>query len=188
MLNTLLAYILLAAFYGLEGFLRKGQGAKSLSRGSYDRGSTTLIGVSFGLATILAPLLNYFSIGRFPAAKRVGRLGIVAMLSGLVLRFWSMRVLGEYYTRTLQVTGQQAVVDQGPYRVIRHPGYLGTLLVWIGAGIAMANWLATALIPLLMGTAYAYRIRSEEAMLLDTLGKSYQGYRERTWRLIPYIY
>lgn len=99
-----------------------------------------------------------------------------------------MRVLGEYYTRTLRVTENQAIVSQGPYQVIRHPGYLGTIFVWIGFAFAVGNWIATIILAILLFSVYGYRIRSEEAMLIDRFGNEYQEYRKQTWRLIPFIY
>jgi len=44
-------------------------------------------------------------------------------------------VLGRFFTRTLRVTGEQRVVSDGPYRVVRHPGYLGDILMWTGAAL-----------------------------------------------------
>ena len=45
-------------------------------------------------------------------------------------------------------------MQSGPYRLIRHPGYLGTLLFWIGLPLALANWIALLLVMLLMVVAY----------------------------------
>ncbi len=70
------------------------------------------------------------------ALSIVSWLGLVIMLLGLGLRVWSMRVLGAYYSRTLRVTDTQVIVTQGPYRIVRHPGYLGTILLWVGSGRA----------------------------------------------------
>ncbi len=110
------------------------------------------------------------------------------MVGGVVLRVWAIRVLGEYYTRTLRTAEQQSLIDRGPYGVIRHPGYLGVLMLWVGAGLATANWIATLLIALVMFVAYTYRIQSEELMLAATFGEQYRRYAARTRRLIPFLY
>jgi protein-S-isoprenylcysteine O-methyltransferase Ste14 len=78
-------------------------------------------------------------------------------------------------------------VEEGPYRLVRHPGYLGVLLLWLGAGLASANLLVAGLITVSMGRAYSRRIRSEEAMLTDTFGEDYVAYTRRTRRLIPWV-
>ncbi len=122
------------------------------------------------------------------ASSIVSWLGLVIMLLGLALRVWSMRALGAYYSRTLRVTDAQVIVTQGPYRVVRHPGYLGTILLWVGSGLALANWIATVGVALLMLGVYGYRIRSEEGMLLTTFGEHYREYCRHTWRLLPFLY
>jgi protein-S-isoprenylcysteine O-methyltransferase Ste14 len=42
-----------------------------------------------------------------------------------------MRTLGRAYSRTLR-TERERVVEAGPYRHVRHPGYLGSNLIWLG--------------------------------------------------------
>ena len=60
----------------------------------------------------------------------VAAAGVVLQLTGIGIRAWSMRTLGRAYTRTLRTEGGQPVIDDGPYRLVRHPGYLGSLLIW----------------------------------------------------------
>jgi protein-S-isoprenylcysteine O-methyltransferase Ste14 len=187
MLQTVFTYVLAGSFFVIEPALRQGATAKSLETTDSDNGSSTLIVALFGIVVILPPLLNFFHVGHI-AFSVVTWLGVLIMLIGLGLRIWSMRVLGEYYSRTLRVTEAQVIVTKGPYRVVRHPGYLGTICVWIGFGLGNSNWIATVTVALLLFGVYGYRIRSEEVMLIDTFGEQYQAYRQRTWRLLPFIY
>jgi protein-S-isoprenylcysteine O-methyltransferase Ste14 len=60
--------------------------------------------------------------------------------------------------------------------------------MWIGAGLATANWIVTAAITLIMGFSYRYRINSEEAMLLARFGEEYRTYMARTWKVLPFIH
>jgi protein-S-isoprenylcysteine O-methyltransferase len=188
--STLAAYGLIGLFLLLERLARQGAAAKSLEAGRFDRRSTVILGIAFLiglLALLLAPLLNAFQIGT-QSEKLIGWAGIGVMVGGIVLRFWASRVLGRFYTRTLRVADDQSLVDKGPYRLIRHPGYSADVLLWAGAGLATLNWMVTTLLVLVMLGSYGYRIRCEEAMLLATLGPEYQSYRKRTWRLVPFIY
>ena len=188
MVVRVLSYVLLGAFFGLERLLRRDEQARRVEpdRPS-DRGSSLLIAIALSLATVVAPLLNRRRIGRVER-RWVGAAGLAAMLAGLALRAWAMRTLGAFYTRTLLVASGQRIVARGPYRLVRHPGYLGTILVWVGAALAAANWLATATVGLLMLAAYGYRIGSEEAMLVESFGEEYRAYMARTWRLVPRLY
>ncbi|MCL4395550.1 MAG: isoprenylcysteine carboxylmethyltransferase family protein [Chloroflexi bacterium] len=190
MISIVAAYALIAFFLVFEGRIRQGQAAKRLDRGQADRGSTLLVGASFGIAS-LAPAvgaaLDYWRIA-FVDYTWIGWCGVAIMVAGLALRFWANRTLGEFYTRTLVTTAGQRVVQAGPYRVVRHPGYLGSLLFWLGAGVAAMNWIAALLVVVLMFGVYVYRIQSEEVMLKSALGQEYLNYSARTWRLIPLIY
>ena len=80
------------------------------------------------------------------------------------------------------------IVEQGPYRWLRHPSYLGQLAGQVGFGMTLTNWLAMLLPVCCLAAAYAYRIPIEEQALLRGLGSDYSDYMRRTWRLIPFVY
>ena len=188
MATMIAGYLLLIVFFCLEFFMRKGVRAKSLKPSSFDQGTAILIGVSYPIGILLPPLLNYFSAGRLPGAGWIGGVGVLFMLLGLAIRLWSMQTLGRFYTRILTISEGQSIVQAGPYRFIRHPGYLGTLLIWIGLPMSQANWIAMALVALFMGIAYGRRIKAEEEMLVQEFGEEFRRYMKRTWRLVPFLF
>jgi protein-S-isoprenylcysteine O-methyltransferase len=114
--------------------------------------------------------------------------GAALAFAGLGLRWWAMLVLGRFYTRTLTTTPEQPVVTRGPYRWVRHPGYLGSLLTWLGGAAASGNVLVVALALALLLWAYARRIVAEEAMLVESQGAAYADYQRQTWRLVPFLF
>ena len=91
-------------------------------------------------------------------------------------------------TSTLVTSGDQSVVRHGPYRLVRHPGYLGSMLAWTGAAASSGNLLSLLAVLALLAIAYAHRIRTEERMLIDALGEPYAEYRRRSWRLLPFVF
>jgi protein-S-isoprenylcysteine O-methyltransferase Ste14 len=163
-----------------------GGGAASSDGRGADRGSTLLLVVAYNLAIVLIIVLGLAGVGRMPVGVRW--IGLAMMAAGLGLRAWGMSVLGRFYTRTLHVTGDQRVVTAGPYRLIRHPGYAGSLLVWTGYCVGGGNWIALVVVAALMSAAYGWRIRSEERLLIDTFGEEYTAYQRRTNRLVPLVY
>ena len=176
----------LIAWLSFEVVLR-GPGESRRWAGSADAGRSTRVLVSSFLVALAASVaLSVLGVALAPLAVRW--LGCGLLGGGLLLRAWSMSVLGRSYSRGLQVTEQQALVTAGPYRVVRHPGYAGTLLVWIGFGLAAGSWVGVAVIAALLGSAYVYRIGLEERMLASEFGPSYQRYQARTRRVIPGIY
>jgi protein-S-isoprenylcysteine O-methyltransferase len=188
---VVVAFVLLGGFLVLQRVLRRGEQARSLQPSAADRGSTQLLGAAFGLgllALAAGPALNAYGIADMRLGPAVGWVGVAVMAAGLALRLWSQAVLGRYYTSTLRHAADQPVLASGPYRLLRHPGYGGLLLAWLGAGLATANWAVALAIAVLMVVAYSYRIAAEEAMLLGAFGDRYRAYMARTWRLIPYVY
>jgi protein-S-isoprenylcysteine O-methyltransferase Ste14 len=184
------SYALLATFLILEGVFRRGTAAKALDATPADRGTTRRIGLAF-LAAVLLVLIAPFLSGLGPGKLTNPTLawaGVAAMILGICLRFWANSTLGAAYTRTLRTTPDQVVVSSGPYRVLRHPGYAGVLLMWLGAGLAVQNWIVLVAVALVTGWAYGRRMRAEEAMLLGSLGQAYREYSGRTWRVVPFVY
>ena len=98
-----------------------------------------------------------------------------------------MRTLGTSYTRTLHTEGEQHVVDSGPYRLIRHPGYTGSLLTWTGFTLTSRSMPVIALVAGLLGRAYHRRIVAEEKLLQRDL-PGYTAYSHRTKKLIPLLW
>ena len=191
MLLIIVAYLLIGCFLVLQRAMRQGEQAKSLHSGQFDRGSTKLIGKAFIIAILVliaAPALNAFQIGPLSKGAAVGWAGVGVMFGGIALRWWANRTLGRFYTSTLRVAEGQRIIRQGPYKVLRHPGYSGVILIWVGAGFATLNWMAAAVIVLVVGASYRYRINSEEAMLMTTFGAEYQAYMAQTWKLLPFVY
>lgn len=111
--------------------------------------------------------------------------GIAIFWAGVALRWWGVLTLGSYFKLTVVVEDDHKVVDRGPYRVIRHPGYSGAMLIFLGLGLVLDNWLSVAAAVLLPVPGMLARIRVEEAELTRALGESYRSYAARTDRLIP---
>lgn len=191
MVTTICAYTLVAIYFIMERRSRKDDSSKSLKRGPHDRGS--LFVYSYGWATsllflLMAPLLNFLDAGRLGPEWLIGGLGLVLAAFGLALRYWAAVTLGEYHTRTLMVKEKHRVIQHGPYRFIRHPGYLGIMCLLIGSAIATLNAATIKAIPIVMTMVVLYRIYAEERMLQGELGDEYKEYMRRTWRLIPLIF
>jgi protein-S-isoprenylcysteine O-methyltransferase Ste14 len=96
--------------------------------------------------------------------------------------------LGKYFTFDVAVHNNHTLIQEGPYRYIRHPSYSGALLSLVGFGLALGNWAGLALFLFCMGIAYSYRIPIEEAALAAGLGEPYRQYVSRTRRLIPFLF
>jgi len=115
-------------------------------------------------------------------------LGIGLLLLGSALRRHCFKMLGSYFTANVKVADDQTVIKEGAYRWVRHPSYTGGMLMYLGTGLALTNWLSVLVIVILGGLGYAYRVRVEERALASALGQSYREYMQRTKRFVPFIF
>ncbi len=185
------AFILLIGFFLIERFLRFGSEAKSFRASVTDRLSTAVLILSFALDTICLYYRNHFNdLFGWAVMKHDGLayFGIILMIAGLFIRIRATLTLKESYTRTLKIRKDQHLVKKGLYKYIRHPGYLGLILLWAGAGLSSGNELIFILVVVITLAAYTYRINSEERMLSQAFGEEYFNYREHSWRLLPFIF
>lgn len=185
MITVVLGVGAVLVWIGFEVIFRA-PGASSDWRGdARDRASTPLLVLAFAVAAIVPAGLREVAFGSLGEAAWAG-VGLCVL--GLAVRAWSMRTLGASYTRTLRTAADQRLVTDGPYRWVRHPGYAGSIAVWVGATLAFHSWLAAAIVATLMLLSYAWRIRSEERMLADHFGDAYRHYATHTSRLFPGLY
>lgn len=97
-------------------------------------------------------------------------------------------MLGQSFTGAVIVKPDQAVIEQGAYRYVRHPSYTAGALLFAGIGMALANWLSLAVLFLSTVLVYAYRVRVEESALVAVIGEPYRIYMRRTKRFIPFLF
>jgi protein-S-isoprenylcysteine O-methyltransferase Ste14 len=150
-----------------------------------DRASRIVVWLSIFVSIIIAFFFGTNGITLLP--DWFFYLGIALMVTGIALRQWSIRVLGRFFSTRVQIMSDHRVVTNGPYRVIRHPAYSGSLLTIVGLGLAARTWGGTLLIAALFGLAYYYRISVEEDVLKAELGQEYIDYAKKTKRLIPFL-
>ncbi|HLX33611.1 MAG TPA: isoprenylcysteine carboxylmethyltransferase family protein [Candidatus Limnocylindrales bacterium] len=182
MATNVLGALILLGWLSLEVILRASGSAASLSRTEADRYTTPLLVTGYGVA-ILLPIA--FAVAGLDTVGDVAWLGVAVAGLALGLRAWAMRTLGALYTRTLRTAADQQLVTSGPYRWIRHPGYVASLGVWVGAALAFHSAIAAIAVAILLGVAYAWRIRNEERMLEASFGDAYRAYAARTARVLP---
>ena len=181
----LLIYAIWGAFRDPEQVQERSQVASNVK--DWDK-------VIIGLYTALLPVLLIVAgldAGRFrwsavPAVlQAIGWAGM-ALAAGLV--YWTVAT-NTYLSRLARIQADrgQTVVTSGPYHYVRHPMYLGIIVLFLGLPLALGSFYA--LIPgLLIGILFVVRTAKEDAMLQAELA----GYKEYTgqvrWRLLPGVY
>lgn len=181
--------IAVAYLYGFfEFFMNLRQRNKNKVTSSGDKGSLWWL---YGLITVGYALS--FAIG----ATKIGRMypwniwfviGMGLVVMGLILRIFSILTLKQYFTYSVAKVENHKLIETGLYKFIRHPGYLGQLIIFLGISTSMSNWLSiiVMMIPITLG--YLNRIKVEERFMADQLGEDYLKYEAHTKRIIPMVY
>jgi protein-S-isoprenylcysteine O-methyltransferase Ste14 len=154
----------------------------------YDKGSLSALTVAHGFQ-LAGMLLGFLGIGRIDGAGAPLQLcGLGILFAGIALRWTAMHALGDFFTGRVQIRDGHTLLRTGLYSRLRHPAYAGSLLAYVGLGLAFANWwtLACNVLPYLV--AIGYRIHVEEAVLEETFGPAYAQYARTTKRLVPWVY
>jgi protein-S-isoprenylcysteine O-methyltransferase Ste14 len=155
-----------------------------------DKLSYWVVWLSF-LTSILAALglAKVDKLGHFgPFAPFMGYAGCLVIALGVSIRWVAVATLGRQFTLQVTIIKDHRIIDQGIYKSIRHPAYLGSLISFIGLGFALENWISLLILLILPLVAILYRIKVEEKALLEHFGTQYEEYCKRTKKLLPKVY
>jgi protein-S-isoprenylcysteine O-methyltransferase Ste14 len=198
--SDFLIYAVHVAFWGSFGLTRMLVGARGKSQSSSDARAPA------AQAEHVAPFsrsllafhmfafgVMYFGIGaavfpsrvptRFPGQRIVGAC-IIAL--GAALMSWTLVFFRSWRFRAKIEEGHRLATD-GPFRLLRHPIYMGLNLLALGTAI----WIPTPIVWIgfaLMVIGSDLRARSEEVLLARAFGSAYAAYCVRTSRFIPGLY
>lgn len=174
-------------FIRREPFWQSANGGKAAREEKGDR-SFWLILPGF-LVTIFAPPLEWMYLpGILPRALWMQIAGLALILAAMALRIWARAHIRGLYSGHVEVQADHHLVQTGPYRFVRHPGYTGFLLMALGLCLGYASLIGLCAIPVLLLPGLAYRMRVEERLLIEKFGAEYQAYIDRTRRLIPFVW
>lgn len=180
----------LATFYGFQAAcVDPGLMQERLSPGAGNRDRLTRL---FGGPLLIGHwVLAGLDIGRFhwssvpPAVQIVGVIGYALALS---MNFWAMQT-NQFYSSVVRIQSDrgQHVIDSGPYRFVRHPGYTATLFAVLTGGAALGSWVA--MLPVLGFAALFIRRTVIEDRLLQAELSGYREYVSKVrYRLIPGLF
>lgn len=154
-----------------------------------DRGTQLLLWI-----VIFASLTVAISIAHVAPAPMFGRahwlrlIGLLILTAGLLIRCAAILNLGSAFSANVAIRDSQRVRTTGLYHFVRHPSYLGLVLIFLAVGIHSRNWISLAIALVPPTIALLYRIRVEEAALREAFGDEYIAYSRTTKRLVPGIY
>lgn len=166
----------------LSGLLR------SQTKSDLDQSSLSVLWITIILSTSIGIYLHFLGIGQLDYLPLLFYyVGILLIFVGLVIRWIAILTLKKFFTVNVSVSEEQIIIRSGIYKSIRHPSYLGSLLSFLGLGLAFGNWLTVMIIFIPICFAFLYRIKVEE-YTLSKVFPDYSDYMQSTKRLIPGVY
>jgi protein-S-isoprenylcysteine O-methyltransferase Ste14 len=149
-----------------------------------------LTSATYGLFYILLVIwwVNPGAIGPFvfQPTLPVQMIGIAVLALALIIKVWSFWVFRTWRLFPHIDPGHQ-LVTSGPYSVVRHPLYFAFQLLFFGSFL-IAPTLGFMIQVILNFLAHDFRCRVEEQILIKAFGNAYKQYKQRTQRLLPWVY
>jgi protein-S-isoprenylcysteine O-methyltransferase Ste14 len=182
----IIGFSYLYAFFELFMGLRQKRERKVKTTG--DKGSIWVLGIMITIGYSLSFAIGSTKAGRISPWNTFFIIGFVLIAFGLFIRIKSLLTLKQHFTYTVTKIEDHELIETGLYKTIRHPGYLGQIIIFIGISTTLSNWLSAVLmlLPVLIG--YLYRIKVEEKFMIAQFGEKYIHYQIRTKRLVPLLY
>lgn len=146
----------------------------------------------FGATSVLMMFIGALDSGRYQwsvMSPWLWPVGAALYIIGQIVLTWSM-LANPFFEKTARIQTDRGhrVIDSGPYRYVRHPGYIGTILgLVLGSPLMLGSW--WAFVPAI-ATVLGLVIRTvlEDRMLMHELA-GYEAYAKRVrYRLIPYLW
>jgi len=139
------------------------------------------------LALLLIPFADRHDVGVIADGSALRWLGVALSALGYGFVFWSGLALGKQYSPEVTIQKDHRLITSGPFRWIRHPRYLGVILLALGVSLAFRSWIGLAAAPFLIGMLLL-RIHDEEELLGREFGEEWKIYCRKSARLLPGIW
>jgi protein-S-isoprenylcysteine O-methyltransferase Ste14 len=142
-------------------------------------------------------MITFGFIGGFFLAKHdswnsinsvIAGIGLMLILVGIIIRWLAIIQLGKSFTVDVAITEVAKLKTDGLYEKVRHPSYLGLLLIIIGFSATMNSLCSFLILVIPVSLSILYRISVEEKVLIQEFGYSYSEYKSKSKKLIPGIY
>jgi protein-S-isoprenylcysteine O-methyltransferase Ste14 len=187
-LVTVLRAVSLLAFAGpmLIGISRRrGERRTRVRQRGASRAPVVANFVAFGL--FFLSLLAFSDSSEGSMALPLALSGCLLAVAGAALVLRSRAALGLAWSFVPRADRSTGLVTSGPYRLVRHPIYLGLVLLTLGQALAFRSWLACLIVLVGIIPTFAWRGRAEETLLSRAFGERYALYRRQTKMIIPHL-
>ena len=133
------------------------------------------------------PYMDARNLWILPGGESLRWAGVLLFAVGLLWRLGPMVALGRRFSSVVALQKEHRLHTSGFYAAVRHPSYLGIVLMDLGYAALYRSVIALAILPLVL-LMFHFRMDVEESFLVRRFGEAYRAYVRRTARLIPGLY
>ena len=144
----------------------------------------TLALTAFIVVFVFSAVDHRFAWSRVPPYTAAA--GDILVVLGLLIIFVVFKE-NTFTSAVIEIDTEQKVISTGPYALVRHPMYLGALVMLLGVPLALGSWWGLlTIIPITL--VIVWRLLDEEQFLAKKLS-GYSEYRDKVrYRLVPFIW
>jgi protein-S-isoprenylcysteine O-methyltransferase Ste14 len=154
-----------------------------------DRGSQLILWMVIVISVTACEWLRRIMLANmFGGAAWLKTASVVVLVAALAIRWTAVFTLGRSFSANVAIRESQKMMRSGLYRMVRHPSYLGLLMVFVAIGIHSRNWISFVVAVVPTTAALIYRIQVQEQALQEAFGEEYAQYSQVTKRLVPGVY
>jgi len=162
----------------------KKEGVKSQA----DKRSLSILWATISIGLTAGSFMAGFRIGMFDQPRVAEVVGLVVAGLGFLIRWVAVIQLGKMFTVDVAIANTHRLKSTGLYKLVRHPSYLGLMLIIAGLAISLGSLPGALVVIIPVFLALNYRMVVEEKALEAEFGLQYQDYKKHVARLIPLVY
>jgi len=136
---------------------------------------------------ILSPFSDRHHVLVLPESENLRIIGLILCAVGYFFMNWSILALGRQFSLNVTLLEDHKLISRGPYRIIRHPRYLGIMMLYLGLSLLFLSQIALIL-TFITFFVIIWRISDEEKLLQQQFGNEWDEYKKRTYNFIPYLF
>ncbi|WP_158989591.1 isoprenylcysteine carboxylmethyltransferase family protein [Mucilaginibacter sp. L196] len=153
-----------------------------------DRRSLLILWIVIFLCFTIGPYSSAYHIWVLGDYTIIEYIGMAICILGFAIRWAAVIQLGKMFTVDVTITDEHNLKTTGRYKIVRHPSYLGLIMIIAGFGLCTDSLLSFLIILIPSFWAINHRIKVEEQVLIAEFGEQYINYKKRVSKIIPGIF
>jgi len=162
--------------------------SNSEGKNNKDRRSLMILWVVIAVCFTVGPFSAAYGMWPISNYTIVLYTGMAISMLGFAIRWTAIIQLGRMFTVDVAITDDHSLKTTGLYKIVRHPSYLGLILIIAGLGVCLNSALGFLVIFIPSFWAINHRIKVEEQALIAEFGEQYINYKKRVSKILPGIF